>query len=157
MLHLFYDGGADYMTSLKTIIKKIEDMELLLKFLIGDRISIFNESGETVIAGNDMTEFKSEIESNMKSIRSFIDSSLMLFWKEYAVSKYPRFFPVPFEIKRNTELMIKFVELKVGIFKDESYNKDTIDKLEELKQTLIAIRDDIISQIPENFPYKVDL
>ena len=119
MLHLFYDGGADYMTSLKTIIKKIEDMELLLKFLIGDRISIFNESGETVIAGNDMTEFKSELESNMKSIRSFIDSSLMLFWKEYAVSKYPRFFPVPFEIKRNTELMIKFVELKVGIFKDE--------------------------------------
>lgn len=144
------------MTTLKILLKSIDKMKLLLKILSGDRISIFNGDEETVIDGNDMTEIKSELKRNIESTCKFIESNVSLFLYDRDQARR-KTFPFP-PVRTNEELEAKLASLKRDLFKDgEIYSKETIDKLEELKQTMIDIRNDLVSQIPDNSPYKSDL
>ena len=133
------------MTSLKILLKSIDKMKLLLSILIGDKISVFVSDEETIIDGENMTELKSELLKLTNSSRRFIAGSLNVFLYDYDLSK-------------NDELELKLMKLYDDVFKDgEPYSKETINKLGELKQAIIAIRNDVISQIPESSPLKADL
>lgn len=133
------------MTSLKILLKSIDKMNLLLSILIGDKISVFVSDEETIIDGENMTELKSELLKLADSSRRFIAGSLNVFLYNY-------------DLKKNDELELKLMKLYDDVFKDgEPYSKETINKLGELKQAIIAIRNDVISQIPESSPLKADL
>lgn len=133
------------MTSLKILLKSIDKMNLLLSILIGDKISVFVSDEETIIDGENMTELKSELLKLADSSRRFIAGSLNVFLYDYDLSK-------------RSELELKLIKLYDDVFKDgEPYSKETINKLGELKQAIIAIRNDVISQIPESSPLKADL
>ena len=133
------------MTSLKILLKSIDKMNLLLSILIGDKISVFVSDEETIIDGENMTELKSELLKLADSSRRFIAGSLNVFLYDY-------------DLKKNDELELKLMKLYDDVFKDgEPYSKETINKLGELKQAIITIRNDVISQIPESSPLKADL
>ena len=144
------------MTSLKILLKSIDKMKLLLSILIGDKISVFVSDEETIIDGENMSEIKSELLKLADSSRRLIAGSLNVFLYDYDLSKRSKHIPFPF--KKNDELKLKLMKLYDDVFKDgEPYSKETINKLGELKQAIIAIRNDVISQIPESSPLKADL
>ena len=133
------------MTRPKILLKSIDKMNLLLSILIGDKISVFVSDEETIIDGENMTELKSELLKLADSSRRFIAGSLNVFLYDY-------------DLKKNDELELKLMKLYDDVFKDgEPYSKETINKLGELKQAIITIRNDVISQIPESSPLKADL
>lgn len=145
------------MINFKTLIKSIDKMKLLLKFLTGEKasISVFNGDEETVIDDNDMMGIKSELERNVESYREFIESNVSSFLYVYDRARRRKMFPFP-QLKTNEELEVKLALVKSDLFKDgEPYSKESINKLEELKKILIEIQTDIVSQISENSSYKV--
>lgn len=143
------------ITTLKILLKSIDEMKLLLKFLNGEKMIIINGDEETVIDGNDMTEIKSELKRKVESTRKFIESNISLFLYDRDQARR-KTFPFP-PVKTNEEIEAKLALLKSDLFDGEIYSKETINKLEELKQTMIDIRNDLVSQIPDNLPYKADL